>query len=226
MLVGCDFFKFQEEESLNSNSNLLPNLRVGLAGSWVRWDTVWSNRDRESCQRSDTVLVIPYDWSYQSLKVSPLGRGLTMWNLNKYPMGRLCISRTKLHLTALKGRDACVVRWAQRNAGETKHLACNGRNLLHSWGTFSRYKSEQCASARLATWVAKRFAPFGLSIGMGFGWMQPGSLPTALFFGAGLKAVTWLILPVVICSSQRLSHACLSISWLYCETANGSLNQL
>ena len=27
-----------------------------------------------------------------------------------------------------------------------------------------------------------------------------------------LKIVTWLILPVVICLSQRLSHACLSIS--------------
>jgi hypothetical protein len=38
--------------------------------------------------------------------------------------------------------------------------------------------------------------------------------------------VTWLILPVVICLSQRLSHACLSISNLYSETANGSLNQL
>ena len=37
---------------------------------------------------------------------------------------------------------------------------------------------------------------------------------------------TWLILPVVICLSQRLSHACLSINCLYCETANGSLNQL
>ena len=40
------------------------------------------------------------------------------------------------------------------------------------------------------------------------------------------RAATWLILPVVICLSQRLSHACLSISDLYCETANGSLNQL
>jgi len=29
---------------------------------------------------------------------------------------------------------------------------------------------------------------------------------------SGLKAVTWLILPVVICLSQRLSHACLSIN--------------
>ena len=38
--------------------------------------------------------------------------------------------------------------------------------------------------------------------------------------------VTWLILPVVICLSQRLSHACLSINTLYGETANGSLNQL
>ena len=41
-----------------------------------------------------------------------------------------------------------------------------------------------------------------------------------------LTIVTWLILPVVICLSQRLSHACLSISNLYSETANGSLNQL
>jgi hypothetical protein len=43
---------------------------------------------------------------------------------------------------------------------------------------------------------------------------------------APVNAATWLILPVVICLSQRLSHACLSINSLYCETANGSLNQL
>jgi len=35
-----------------------------------------------------------------------------------------------------------------------------------------------------------------------------------------------LILPVVICLSQRLSHACLSINKFICETANGSLYQL
>jgi hypothetical protein len=44
--------------------------------------------------------------------------------------------------------------------------------------------------------------------------------------GTQQELVIWLILPVVICLSQRLSHACLSISTLYCETANGSLNQL
>jgi hypothetical protein len=45
--------------------------------------------------------------------------------------------------------------------------------------------------------------------------------------GVCLTLVTWLILPVVICLSQRLSHACLSInSFVLCETANGSLNQL
>ena len=46
--------------------------------------------------------------------------------------------------------------------------------------------------------------------------------------GAGAHQVLgiWLIMPVVICLSQRLSHACLSISNLYGETANGSLNQL
>ena len=41
-----------------------------------------------------------------------------------------------------------------------------------------------------------------------------------------LTTVTWLILPVVICLSQRLSHACLSINILYCETAYSSLYQL
>src|SRR6187402_3414182 len=49
---------------------------------------------------------------------------------------------------------------------------------------------------------------------------RDGASPNAL------TIVTWLILPVVICLSQRLSHACLSISNLYRETANGSLNQL
>ena len=43
--------------------------------------------------------------------------------------------------------------------------------------------------------------------------------------GVEIKLAIWLILPVVIRLSQRLSHACLSISALYCETANGSLYQ-
>jgi hypothetical protein len=47
-----------------------------------------------------------------------------------------------------------------------------------------------------------------------------------LCLALALKVAIWLILPVVICLSQRLSHACLSINCLYCETANGSLNQL
>ena len=33
-----------------------------------------------------------------------------------------------------------------------------------------------------------------------------------LFGGLSITIATWLILPVVICLSQRLSHACLSIS--------------
>jgi hypothetical protein len=57
--------------------------------------------------------------------------------------------------------------------------------------------------------------------GLGCWWTLRGDNP-----GSQARAATWLILPVVICLSQRLSHACLSISCLYCETANGSLNQL
>jgi hypothetical protein len=34
----------------------------------------------------------------------------------------------------------------------------------------------------------------------------------ANWFGGRFSQATWLILPVVICLSQRLSHACLSIS--------------
>jgi hypothetical protein len=36
-----------------------------------------------------------------------------------------------------------------------------------------------------------------------------------VFFNSFCTIVTWLILPVVICLSQRLSHACLSINNLY-----------
>ena len=43
---------------------------------------------------------------------------------------------------------------------------------------------------------------------------QPHSIgKLRLPFGARALVETWLILPVVICLSQRLSHACLSISF-------------
>ncbi len=52
------------------------------------------------------------------------------------------------------------------------------------------------------------------------------SMPFSILLDFLLRLAIWLILPVVIRLSQRLSHACLSINDLYCETANGSLNQL
>jgi hypothetical protein len=75
--------------------------------------------------------------------------------------------------------------------------------------------------------------PYGVTFGVGRGVYPP--LPITISGPSGgvaltvpsrvrsrSKRVTWLILPVVICLSQRLSHACLSISNLYRETANGS----
>ena len=56
--------------------------------------------------------------------------------------------------------------------------------------------------------------------------VSSSSSSSSFLVGHIATIVTWLILPVVICLSQRLSHACLSINALYCETANGSLNQL
>ena len=44
-------------------------------------------------------------------------------------------------------------------------------------------------------------------------WLQSRVLDACLVLRDGKwKVVTWLILPVVICLSQRLSHACLSIN--------------
>ena len=84
-------------------------------------------------------------------------------------------------------------------------------------------------------WMARgRVAADGSANAAGRGDLLPqppnhpdpsGGLPSGVAARRG-TIVTWLILPVVICLSQRLSHACLSISNLYGETANGSLNQL
>ena len=85
--------------------------------------------------------------------------------------------------------------------------------------------SRACGDAPIQLGAPLRacFAPARRSVGGAAGRVRfaPG-------IGASRAArqATWLILPVVICLSQRLSHACLSISDLYCETANGSLNQL
>lgn len=49
----------------------------------------------------------------------------------------------------------------------------------------------------------------GLSLGSG---RPPAGAVVDACRPLGGKIVTWLILPVVICLSQRLSHACLSIS--------------
>jgi hypothetical protein len=78
-----------------------------------------------------------------------------------------------------------------------------------------------CLLEALCQQPAKCFGP--PSPLAGHGGCSPSPPPTGR---RGVKVVTWLILPVVICLSQRLSHACLSISKIYSETANGSLNQL
>ena len=56
--------------------------------------------------------------------------------------------------------------------------------------------------------------------------LSSGGFNRLLGLIAYLVWVTRLILPVVICLSLRLSHASLSISNLYGETADGSLKQL
>ena len=61
---------------------------------------------------------------------------------------------------------------------------------------------QTCSGVRFgAAWTVERLAP----------WVRVGAR-CARPPGCARKAATWLILPVVICLSQRLSHACLSIN--------------
>ena len=58
-----------------------------------------------------------------------------------------------------------------------------------------------------AFWVAIRK---GRILSLTFVWLSLGTVASAMVRD---ESETWLILPVVICLSQRLSHACLSISF-------------
>ena len=62
-------------------------------------------------------------------------------------------------------------------------------------------------------------------LGAAYLWWSTGSQVGDACRDASPGAATRLILPDVICLSQRLSHACLSPSDVKSETANGSLNQ-
>ena len=70
---------------------------------------------------------------------------------------------------------------------------------------------------RCVRWLPPRALPLGCATELPFLQLlgRPG---TRIRCGrneswSGPSPVTWLILPVVICLSQRLSHACLSISF-------------
>ena len=100
-----------------------------------------------------------------------------------------------------------------------------------SFGLRMEYHSADCASNRLcarAFYYARavslycvtlsEFAPLQASClrvwnaRKGRPRPKAGALTTSEPLGSEGRRATWLILPVVICLSQRLSHACLSIS--------------
>ena len=55
-------------------------------------------------------------------------------------------------------------------------------------------------------WKGSRVCPFVV------GLCRPAFSAWSVAWSVDSKGVTWLILPVVICLSQRLSHACLSMN--------------
>ena len=74
------------------------------------------------------------------------------------------------------------------------------------WGQLNSWFAAEvpCVPTRQLTGAASATPCFGIFRSLGSHALRT-SVP-------GSRIVTWLILPVVICLSQRLSHACLSIS--------------
>ena len=153
---------------------------------------------------------------------------LMLWNLNRYLIGILRISCEAIaevhHHAEMHGCIEAGIKAVSR--GLPVHQAqCKAVFVCLAWETLRL--SESKGLFDLGRSASESFSPplmdsrLVWSVGG-----SPGSDQTSWPSRPGHKAVTWLILPVVICSSQRLSHACLSINCLYCETANGSLNQL
>jgi hypothetical protein len=104
-----------------------------------------------------------------------------------------------------KGHDLCLDTLTERNG--LKHLWDRGTWWLGCW----LWKASMSYNART---LSSRLKPVLYSINCN---ELPARESNPLSGGATIEAmngkvVTWLILPVVICLSQRLSHACLSIN--------------
>ena len=149
------------------------------------------------------------------------------WPPSRYRLrGRLPVApavRRRGHGGYPHPRDAC-------RRPRPPHSGARGPGADHPWG--SQWGQQDGPESR----VVRRDGRAGRVLRHPFRVLSSGTLAPCervsprfrrpWWAPPGVSVATWLILPVVICLSQRLSHACLSISNLYCETANGSLNQL
>ncbi len=87
---------------------------------------------------------------------------------------------------------------------------CGRRISLRRMNTWTQVQNGWKSIRKVRIWAALTRSPETTILG---------------FENLGYIVATWLILPVVIRSSQRLSHACVSIRY-FIETADGSLYQL
>ena len=124
---------------------------------------------------------------------------------------------------ALRFIARCVRFW-RRARHEFFMARVRPQPFLHCARTCCSQRGPVLAVLRLSYWESRCCARRSVARSVALRVVRFRPLDCARVRAA--RQATWLILPVVICLSQRLSHACLSISDLYCETANGSLNQL
>ena len=133
-------------------------------------------------------------------------------------------SRERASMVSPKTARSCRFRIAEVRSVEWFSKTCVVRMLVFSCCRFDGWVRSRARQSKVIRCC--------YSMKCTLSGFRPGTVQFKVlssdvsFGGVDSMIATWLILPVVICLSQRLSHACLSINCLYCETANGSLNQL
>ena len=119
--------------------------------------------------------------------ISTVGSQLTRFGTIDSDWSRFYTNSTVLSIPASQG----VLGRRNENVKRTHFSSLLGKNRRLKWCVSVRIerRASHCASRSTRFWAASPCLT------------------------SGQRVVTWLILPVVICLSQRLSHACLSTNF-------------
>ena len=167
------------------NKSSVPIFFGRACGVWRVWiDCRWLNLSKSTTRGSAAIaLVFQISWSLVVLSED--------CDLRSYGRGEASLKYVR---TGNERGDPLIIRVTM------KQLSCLWRWNVDGMRRWSRS----------TFWCENSDLYMGLALLLGLGGAD--ARLRARFLGSSELVVTWLILPVVICLSQRLSHACLSIN--------------